>query len=67
MEQMMKRIVAREEASHDTDNVFARPEKLRLKLELRSGKLKCELADSISVDDAVSMVSALEEARGAQD
>eukprot|EP00965_Chrysotila_dentata_P019992 661748-Pleurochrysis_carterae.AAC.1 len=62
METMMKRIVAREvEASHDTDNVFARPERLRLKLELRSCKLKCELTDDIAFDDAVSMVAALEE------
>eukprot|EP00965_Chrysotila_dentata_P115738 3825115-Pleurochrysis_carterae.AAC.1 len=61
METIMKRIVAREEALHDTDSAFARPERLRLKLELRSCKLKCELADGIAVDDAVSMVAALEE------
>eukprot|EP00965_Chrysotila_dentata_P030756 1024443-Pleurochrysis_carterae.AAC.2 len=63
MEQMMKRIVATEEASHDVYSVFARPEKIRLKLELRSYKLKCELADSLSVDEAASMVAALERAR----
>eukprot|EP00965_Chrysotila_dentata_P146592 4840449-Pleurochrysis_carterae.AAC.1 len=60
MEQMMKQIVAREEASHDTESVFARPERLRLKLELRTCKLKCELADEVAVDDALTMVTALE-------
>eukprot|EP00965_Chrysotila_dentata_P210850 6186138-Pleurochrysis_carterae.AAC.1 len=48
MEQMMKRIVAREEASHDVDSAFARPETLRLWQELRRCKLKCELADAVS-------------------
>eukprot|EP00965_Chrysotila_dentata_P216841 6189603-Pleurochrysis_carterae.AAC.1 len=40
MEQMMKRIVAREEASHDVTSAFARPEALRLQQQLRKCKLK---------------------------
>eukprot|EP00965_Chrysotila_dentata_P062223 2061362-Pleurochrysis_carterae.AAC.1 len=60
MEQMMKRIVAREEASHDVRSAFARPEALRLQHQLRKCKLKCELADSVSVDDALSMIDALQ-------
>eukprot|EP00965_Chrysotila_dentata_P148413 4899910-Pleurochrysis_carterae.AAC.1 len=59
MEQMMKRIVAREEAAHDTESVFARPEALRLKQQLCKCKLKCEMADSVSVDDALTMMDAL--------
>eukprot|EP00965_Chrysotila_dentata_P064136 2123700-Pleurochrysis_carterae.AAC.1 len=60
MEQMMKRIVAREGASHDVDSAFARPEALCLRQELRRCKLKCELVDAVSVDDALSMIDALQ-------
>eukprot|EP00965_Chrysotila_dentata_P067106 2221195-Pleurochrysis_carterae.AAC.2 len=60
MEQMLKRMVAREQASHDKVGVFARPEALRLQQQLRRCKLKCELADSVSVDDALSMIDALQ-------
>eukprot|EP00965_Chrysotila_dentata_P168297 5557703-Pleurochrysis_carterae.AAC.2 len=59
MEEMMKQIVARDEASHDTESIFARPERLRLKLKLRTCKLKCELADAVEVNDALTMVAAL--------
>eukprot|EP00965_Chrysotila_dentata_P001773 58671-Pleurochrysis_carterae.AAC.8 len=61
MEQMLKRIVAREETSHDENSsVSARPEALRLRQQLRKCKLKCELANSITVDDALSMIDALQ-------
>eukprot|EP00965_Chrysotila_dentata_P205849 6183196-Pleurochrysis_carterae.AAC.3 len=38
MEQIMERVVAREDASHDTESIIARPEKLMLTLELRTCK-----------------------------
>eukprot|EP00965_Chrysotila_dentata_P260393 6213889-Pleurochrysis_carterae.AAC.2 len=57
---MLKRIVAREEASHDSDSVYVRPEALRLRQQLRNCKLKCELADLVDVDDALSMIDALQ-------
>eukprot|EP00965_Chrysotila_dentata_P057148 1896151-Pleurochrysis_carterae.AAC.1 len=60
MEQMMKRIVAREEASHDVDSVFARAEARRLQQQVRKCKLKYELADAVSTDDARSMIHALQ-------
>eukprot|EP00965_Chrysotila_dentata_P017171 570119-Pleurochrysis_carterae.AAC.1 len=60
MEQMMKRVVARLEMSHDSVNMFARPEALRLAQHLRKWKLECELADSVSVTDALSMIDALQ-------
>eukprot|EP00965_Chrysotila_dentata_P160336 5294182-Pleurochrysis_carterae.AAC.2 len=63
MEQMLKRIVAREEASHDADNLYARLEALRLKQQLRKCKLKCELPDLVDVDDAFAMIDALQKRR----
>eukprot|EP00965_Chrysotila_dentata_P255729 6212319-Pleurochrysis_carterae.AAC.2 len=59
MQQMRERICFTEANSHDTSSAFARPEQLRLKHEMRMCKLKCELADNMSVDDAATMVSAL--------
>eukprot|EP00965_Chrysotila_dentata_P237583 6202001-Pleurochrysis_carterae.AAC.1 len=53
MEQMLKRIVAREEASHDAGSLYARPEALRQTQQLRKCKLKCELADSVNIHDAL--------------
>eukprot|EP00965_Chrysotila_dentata_P150569 4974398-Pleurochrysis_carterae.AAC.1 len=49
-----------EDHSHVSTSSFARPEKLRLQQQMRSCKLKCELADNVSVDDAVTMLEALE-------
>eukprot|EP00965_Chrysotila_dentata_P093481 3088131-Pleurochrysis_carterae.AAC.1 len=50
-----------EDDSHDsTVSSFARPENLRLQQQMRSCKLKCELADDVSVDDALTMLDALE-------
>eukprot|EP00965_Chrysotila_dentata_P082960 2736844-Pleurochrysis_carterae.AAC.2 len=59
MQQMLERIVFTEATSHDTTSDFARPEQLRLRHEMRMCKLKCELADDVSLDDANTMVSAL--------
>eukprot|EP00965_Chrysotila_dentata_P146692 4844219-Pleurochrysis_carterae.AAC.1 len=61
MEQMCSRILFLEEQSHDSHSAFARPENLRLKQQLRVCKLKCELADDVSVNDAVTMIAALGE------
>eukprot|EP00965_Chrysotila_dentata_P193218 6175617-Pleurochrysis_carterae.AAC.2 len=48
MEQMCNRILFMEGQTHDSESVFARPENLRLRQQLRSCKLKCELADDVS-------------------
>ena len=59
MDQLMGRIAYMEESWTDATSVYARPEKMRLRQQLRSCKLKCEIADEVSVEDAVSMVQAL--------
>ena len=59
MNQMMERIAVSEEQWCDTESVFARPERLRLKLQMRSSKLKCELADDVSLETAATMLEAL--------
>eukprot|EP00965_Chrysotila_dentata_P055548 1842847-Pleurochrysis_carterae.AAC.1 len=60
VEQMLLRIAQTGEISHDSTSAFARPEHLRLKHEMRMCKLKCELADEVSVDDAMTMMDALQ-------
>eukprot|EP00965_Chrysotila_dentata_P167585 5534061-Pleurochrysis_carterae.AAC.1 len=59
MELMCARMMM-EDNSHDSTSSFARPENLRLQQQMRSCKLKCELADDVSVDDALTMLDALE-------
>ena len=59
MDHLMGRIAYMEESWTDATSVYARPEKMRLRQQLRSCKLKCEIADEVSVEDAVSMVQAL--------
>eukprot|EP00965_Chrysotila_dentata_P036091 1201770-Pleurochrysis_carterae.AAC.1 len=59
-EQLLMRICAQEEALHDTQNMFARPEKLRLREQLRSKKLKCDVADAKdAADSVIDMMSVL--------
>eukprot|EP00965_Chrysotila_dentata_P094301 3117852-Pleurochrysis_carterae.AAC.2 len=60
MMQMMKRICYLEATWHDTSSVFVRPSRLRLQRQLRASKLKCEIPDSVSVTEAVSMIEALQ-------
>ena len=57
--QMLERISVAEVQWRDTSSVFARPEHLRLKMQMRSCKLKCELADDVSVGDAMTMLATL--------
>ena len=61
MDQLMGRVACMEESWTDASSVYARPEKMRLRQQLctTSCKLKCEIADEVSVEDAVSMVQAL--------
>ena len=59
MLQLMSRMAYTESTWEDASSVFVRPEKWRLRQQLRSCKLKCELADDVSVDEAASMVEAL--------
>ena len=59
--QMMERISVAELQWRDTSSVFARPEHLRLKMQMRACKLKCELADDMSVGDAVTMLRTLQD------
>ena len=60
--QMMERISVAEAQWRDTTSVFARPEHLRLKMQMRACKLKCELADDVSVGDAMTMLQTLRDA-----
>ena len=62
MLQMMERISVAEVMWRDTTSVFARPEHLRLQMQMRSCKLKCELADDVSVGDALTMLQTLQQA-----
>ena len=57
--QMMERIAVGEHQWRDTESVFARPENLRLKMQMRACKLKCELADEVSVSSAITMLATL--------
>ena len=59
MMQLMERIAFQESTWTDTQSVFARPDRIRLRQQLRSSKMKCEIADEVSVGEAVTMVSAL--------
>ena len=59
MEQLLNRMVFQEDSWADTTSVFARPEKLRLRNQLKSCKLKCEVADEISMQDAMSFIEAV--------
>eukprot|EP00965_Chrysotila_dentata_P076918 2539528-Pleurochrysis_carterae.AAC.1 len=60
MEKMLHRIYFTEQLWHDTDSLFSWPEnKLRLKQQLRSCKLKCEFADEVPVSEAISMLRLL--------
>eukprot|EP00965_Chrysotila_dentata_P212051 6186801-Pleurochrysis_carterae.AAC.2 len=61
MEQMLHRICYAEESWLDSDSVFARPEKLRLRQQLRSCKIKCDLADDLPAPSAVCMLQALQQ------
>eukprot|EP00965_Chrysotila_dentata_P117820 3893495-Pleurochrysis_carterae.AAC.1 len=61
MEQMLHRICFTEQLWHDTDSLFSRPEKLRLKQQLRLCKLECEFADEVPVSEAISMLCLLRE------
>ena len=62
MLQMMERIVAAEAQWVDHTSVFARPAHLRLRLQMRSCKLKCELADEVSPAEAVTMLASIQQA-----
>ena len=62
MLQMMERISVAEVMWRDTTSAFARPEHLRLQMQMRSCKLKCELADDVSVGDALTMLQTLQQA-----
>ena len=55
----MGRMAYMERSWADTTSVYACPEKLRLRQHLRLYKLKCEIADDVSFDEAISMVEAL--------
>eukprot|EP00965_Chrysotila_dentata_P118765 3926787-Pleurochrysis_carterae.AAC.4 len=56
------RICAQEESSHDTRNIFVRPQKLRLHEQLRSKKLKVDMAHpSEAADSVLGMMQVLEE------
>ena len=63
--QMMERICVAEVQWRDSSSVFARPEHLRLQMQMRSCKLKCELADDVSVGDAITMLQTLRQAADA--
>ena len=62
MLQMMERISVSEVQWRDAESDFARPEYLRLQMQMRSCKLKCELADEVSVGDAMTMLDTLQQA-----
>ena len=59
MQQLMSRIAFQESHWCDTSSVYVRPDRLRLRTQLRSCKLKCEMADKVEIADAVTMVKAL--------
>ena len=62
---MMERICVAEVQWRDSSSVFARPEHLRLQMQMRLCKLKCELADDVSVGDAITMLQTLRQAADA--
>ena len=65
--QMMERIAVGETQWRDTESVFARPENLRLQMQMRACKLKCELADEVTVSAAITMLGTIRQKAAEQD